>query len=251
MTRAETQSAEAADLLRARGAEPVLVPTLAFGPPDDLAGAEDAVRRIAAYDWVAFTSQNGVDKTLELLARAGISSPDLGSTKVAAVGPATADALARHGIKVDLVAKESHGEGLAKEMLAVRGGAKRVLLLRAQVAREAFPEALGAAGWSADVVPVYATHAAPGLEATLAALLPPAGPGLDAALFSSSSTVTHVCDALGEGAAARLAGVVIGSIGPVTRVTAEGRGLHVDVEASPHTMAALVDALEGFFRARS
>jgi uroporphyrinogen III methyltransferase/synthase len=250
VTRAEAQAGEAAELLQAKGAHAVVIPTIAIGPPDDPKPAEDAALRVASYDWVAFTSQNAVERTLELLSRLGREARALASLKVAAVGPATADALRRHGIEPTLVAKDSQGEGLAREMLHVLGGAKRVLLPRAQVAREALPESLRAAGCTVDVVAVYATRPAPGLAASLGPLFGDERPGLDAALFTSGSTLTHVCDALGATAAARLAKVVVAVIGPVTRAEAEKRGIRVDVEASPPTVPALVDALETFFRSR-
>jgi uroporphyrinogen III methyltransferase/synthase len=245
VTRAEGQSGEAADLLRHKGAEPVLVPTIAFGPPQDRSLAEDAVRNLAAYDWVAFTSQNGVERTLELLPKSGLAAQAFGSARVAAVGPATARALTRAGIAVHLVAKESQGEGLAREMLAVFQGPKRVILLRAQVAREALPDALRAAGCKVDIVPVYATYPAPDLEATLTRLFAK-GPPVAAALFSSSSTVTQVCNAL-KNAPELLQSVVVATIGPATTETAKTRGLRVDLEASPHTVPALIEALEAFF----
>jgi len=249
VTRAEAQAGEAAELLREKGAEPVIVPTIVIGPPGDPTLAERALLHMERYDWIAFTSQNGVERSLEFLVGAGQGQDAgrLGSAKVAAVGPATAAALTRQGISVDLIARESQGDGLAKEMLRVFQGPRRVLLLRAEVAREALPETLRAAGCTVDVVPVYATRPAPGLAATLAGLFAEGGPRLDAALFSSSSTVTHVCDALGKRAQALLGGVVIASIGPATSETARTRGLRVDVEASPHTLPALIDALEASF----
>jgi uroporphyrinogen III methyltransferase / synthase len=250
VTRAEAQAGEAANLLRDKGASPVIVPTIVLGPPDDPSLAAHAVLRLGDYDWVAFTSANGVERTLEALSDAGKNAGTLAGNKIAAVGPATALALTKRGIAVDLVAKESHGEGLAKEMLALASPPRRLVLFRAQVAREAFPEAMRAAGCTVDVVPVYATLPAPGLSATLAGLFS-AADGLDAALFSSGSTVTHVCDALGPEATTKLAKVVVAVIGPVTREAAETRGVRVDVEADPRTLPALVEALEAYFAGRS
>jgi uroporphyrinogen-III synthase len=250
VTRAEAQAGEAAELLRAKGAEPVIVPTIVIGPPDDPKPAEGALSRLSLYDWVAFTSQNAVEETLALLDRLGKDDRAFESLKVAAVGPATAAALEQHGVDVALVAKQSQGEGLAKEMLSVLRDAKRILLPRAQVAREALPDALRAAGFQVDVVAVYATRPAPDLASALGRLFAGEQPKLDAVLFTSGSTVTHACQALGSGAAESLRKIVVGVIGPVTREVAETLGVRVDVEAAPATVPALVDALEAFFGSR-
>jgi uroporphyrinogen-III synthase len=244
VTRAEGQADEAAALLRERGAEPVIVPAIAIGPPDDEGPAERAIEKLASYDWIAFTSANGVDRTWDLLVRSGKDASAFGNARLAAVGPATAAALARHGLGVHVTAKELRGEGLAKEMLAGMKGAKRVLLLRAQEARDALPDALRAAGSTVDIAAVYATRAPPDLADTLCPLFAEGGPArVDAVIFSSSSTVRHVCDALGPRAAAILAGVTVATIGPVTTETARNLGVRVDAEASPYTVPAAIEAL--------
>jgi uroporphyrinogen-III synthase len=250
VTRAEGQAGEAAELLRAKGAHPVIVPTIVFGPPDDPSIAAQAVRHLGDYDWVAFTSANGVERVLPVLSAAGLRpAAAFAGNKVAAVGPATALALTKHGIAVHLVAQDSQGEGLATELLGLPHPPRRLLLFRAQVAREAFPEAMRQAGCKVDVAPVYATGPAPALAETLEALFGDAG-ALDAVLFSSGSTVTSVCEALGPEAATALARVAVAVIGPATREVAEKRGVRIDVEADPHTVPALVEALEGYFAAR-
>jgi uroporphyrinogen III methyltransferase/synthase len=127
-------------------------------------------------------------------------------------------------------------------MLGAMKGASRVLLLRAEVARDALPDALRAAGCAVDVVAVYKTRPAEGLASALRSLFDPLA--LDAVLFTSSSTVTHVATALGAEAAALLGRVRVASIGPVTTETATTLGIRVDAEASPYTVPALVLALE-------
>lgn len=245
MTRADGQADEAATLLQSKGAEPVIVPAITIGPPDDEAPALRAFAKLATYDWIAFTSANGVVRTLELLARSGRDASAFGKARLATVGPATASALARHGHSADVTAKELRGEGLAREMLASMQGGARVLLLRAQEARDALPDALRAAGATVDIAAVYATKAPPDLPDTLRPLLVDGGPGrVDAVIFSSSSTVRHVCEALGEDAVSRLSGLTVVTIGPVTSDTARKLGVRVDAEATPYTMPAAIDALE-------
>jgi|HubBroStandDraft_2_1064218.scaffolds.fasta_scaffold31839_2 uroporphyrinogen-III synthase len=244
--RAEGQAGEAARLLRDRGAEAVVVPMLVIGPPDDLLLAEQAVVRLAGgmYDWVAFTSANGVERAWDLAIQAGFGVQAFAGVKIAAVGPATAAALGAHALSVRIVASESRGEGLAREMLATGVGG-RVLLLRAEVGRDALPGALEAAGCAVDVVAVYRTRAAEGSSGVLRSLFEPLS--LDAVLFTSSSTVAHVQEALGDAAASLLGRIRVATIGPVTTETARTHGIFVDVEASPYTLPSLVSALEASF----
>ncbi len=247
--RALDQASETARLLCARGADPVVVPTLEIAPPSDEDLVARTVASLASYDWIAFTSANGVEKTWSALLRGGLDARAFGKAKIAAIGPATAAALERHGLMPDVTAKEFKGEGLAAEMQAAMAsatdGAGRVLILRAERAREVLPDTLRAAGAVVDIVPVYATRAPVGIAETLRGLFERGA--VDAAMFASSSTVTHVCDALGDDAARLLAGVRVASIGPVTSETAKTRGIRVDVEAAAYAVPALIDALEASF----
>jgi uroporphyrinogen III methyltransferase/synthase len=251
VTRAPGQASETAALLYARGADPIVVPTLEIAPPSDTGLVERAVAEMDGYDWVAFTSANGVEQTWAALLRAGKDARAFGKAKIAAIGPATATALKRRGLFPDVTAKEFKGEGLAAEMQVAMAsttpGKGRVLLLRAETARDVLPDTLRTAGAVVDVVPVYATRAPSGLTETLRGVFESGT--VDAALFSSSSTVTHVCDALGENAARWLGGVRVASIGPITSETAAKLGIRVDAEAATHTVPALVAALEASFHA--
>jgi uroporphyrinogen III methyltransferase/synthase len=250
VTRAEGQAEAAAAALVARGAEPVVVPAIAIGPPDHPEIADRAIEAHGPGGWVAFTSANGVRTAMERLVRAGRDARAFGDAKFAAVGPATARELARHGLVARVVARELTGEGLADELLARSGGPGRLLLLRAQEARDALPDALRAAGWTVDVAAVYATRAAPDLAERLGRLFAGGAPRLDAAIFTSSSTARHVYAALGPGAAQLLAPLAVVTIGPVTTETARILGIRVDAEASPYTLPAAIAALEGLFAAR-
>jgi uroporphyrinogen III methyltransferase/synthase len=249
VTRAREQAGGAAALLRERGADPVVIPTIEIHPPSDPAPMIEAASDIAGrYDWVAFTSANGVDRLFAEVRRQGKDARSFGPARIAAIGPGTAAALERHGLSADVVAKEHKGEGLAADLLAALGDAKgkRVLLARAELARDALPDALRAAGCAVDVVAVYKTRAPPRplLEA-LSALLE-AGE-IDAVTFTSSSTVDHLCDALEARAASLLAKTCVASIGPITTETAKKRGVRVDVVAEAFTIPGLVAALEKHF----
>ena len=193
----------------------------------------------AAYGWVAFTSANGVDRTWEALAAAGAERRAFGATRVAAIGPATARALERRGIRADLVAKEFRGESpRRRDALRACGAGRRASSSPVRrVARDALPEALRGVGWEVDVVPVYETR--PTSDEVVDRLTRELAEGrIDAVTFTSSSTVDSLCDRLGSGAAKLLAGPRIASIGPVTTAAALERGLRVDVTARQYPFPA-------------
>jgi uroporphyrinogen III methyltransferase/synthase len=256
VTRAREQAGGAAALLRERGADPVVVPTIEIHPPSDPSAMIDAVASIAErYDWVVLTSANGVERLWTEVKRQGKDARAFGKAKIAAIGPGTAAALEKCGLRADLIPKEHRGEALASELLAALTTASstntsasgiRVLVARAEIARDVVPDALRAAGCEVDVVAVYKTRSPPRplLEA-LSALLE-AGE-IDAVTFTSSSTVEHLCDALEARAAELLAKTTVASIGPITTETAKKRQIRVDVMAAEYTILGLVAALENHF----
>lgn len=240
--RAEHQARETAAKIRERAAEPVVFPVIRIVDPPDPGPLRTALAALAEYDWVLFTSANGVDRFFAALEREGRDARALGAAKVGVIGPGTRAALERHGIRADVTAREYVGEGLAREI----GDARRVLVARALVARDALPDALRAGGARVDVVPVYQTlPAAADKGAELRSLLESGG--VDVMLFTSSSTVENVTDLLGADAAALLAKVTVASIGPVTSDTLRARNVNIDVTASTYTVEGLLDALEARF----
>lgn len=257
VTRAREQAGGAAALLRERGADPVVVPTIEIHPPSDPSAMIDAVQSMRErYDWVVLTSANGVDRLWAEMRRQGRDARAFGRAKLAAIGPGTAAALERCGVTADVIAKEHRGEALAQEVLAAMGNptdasgpaAKppRVLIARAEVARDVVPDTLRAAGCEVDVVSVYKTRSPPrALLEALSSLLD-AGE-IDAVTFTSSSTVEHLCDALEARAIPLLAKTTVASIGPITTETAKKRGIRVDVMAAEYTLPGLVSALEKHF----
>jgi uroporphyrinogen III methyltransferase/synthase len=249
ITRAATQAGETARAVRARGGIPLETPTIAIEPPADPGPLASAARAIGTYDVVAFTSSNGVDATFAAIRDAGLDARALGRALVAVIGPGTARALEPHGVRPDLVAEEHRGEGLATAIAQKIGAlaGKRVLLSRAEVARDALPDALRAGGAHVDVVTAYRSVAAsrealsPLREALLAG-------EVDVVTFTASSTATRFCEAFPD-AQALLAKTIVASIGPITSDALRARGLRVDVEANPFTIPALLDAIEQHFGA--
>jgi len=246
VTRAREQAAELVDALTALGAQVIATPTIRIEPLADLGALRAAVADLSRYDWMVFTSQNAVRVVCRRLADWGIVAGDIGRVAVAAIGPATAAALARHGVTPDVVPQRFVAEAVVRA-LAARGDlrGKRVLLPRAREARDALPEGLRAHGAVVDVIPVYDTVREPGDGAALAAELRAAR--IDAVTFTSSSTVRHFVDLVGREAAAcgRFAAAVIG---PVTAATARELGVPVAVEAEEYTVPGLVHAVARFFQ---
>ncbi len=247
VTRAREQARGAASLLRERGADPVVMPTIEIHPPSDPSPMIDAVSALdRRFDWVVLTSANGAERLWAEIRRQGKDARAFGRARIAAIGPGTAAALERCGLAADLVAKEHRGEALAAEVLAQMEGGKRVLLARAEVARDVVPDTLRAGGCTVDVVSVYKTRSPPRVLLEGLATLLQAGE-IDAVTFTSSSTVDHLCDALGDAAPELLSHACVASIGPITTATAEKRGLRVDATATEFTVPGLVAALERHF----
>jgi uroporphyrinogen III methyltransferase/synthase len=229
--------------IAARGASARLLPAIEIREPADPAPLGRAIAELRSYEWVLFTSANGVRHFTAALNRAGLDARAFANTKIGAIGPKTALALGSFGLRADVVAEEFVGEGLARAVLA-RGIPKRVLLARALVARDALPELLREAGGQVDVVPVYETVSADSGQALRSHF---ERREIDAILFTSSSTVNAVVDTLGSGAAEILSRVVVASIGPITSRTLTERGIRVDSEATTFTVDGLLDALERHF----
>ena len=245
VTRPREQAGPTLAALQRRGAEPIALPTIAIEAPPDPAAVSAAVRALHRYDWIIFTSQNGVDWFWRALADNGLDSRAFGGARVAVIGPATGRALGHYGIRPDVTAKTFVAESLAEELLAaVQDAQARVLLPRAMVAREVLRETLRARGRVADgrpgVQPVEATEAGDALRSQLAQI--------DVVTFTSSSTVEQLVELIGDDAPTRLAHATLASIGPITTKTAERLGLRVAVTATVSTGPGLINALEDHFR---
>jgi uroporphyrinogen-III synthase len=239
VTRPPAQAGELVRRLRALGAEAVLFPTIRIAPPaDSYAALDAALRQLASFTWVVFTSVNGVDYVWRRLAVLGLDTQAFDRARLAAIGPATAAALEARGLQVEIVPVRYVAEALLEALPAPTG--QRLLLPRAAGARDILRAGLEAAG--AEVVEVHAYRAvrAEPTPAALAAL----DAGVDILTFTSSSTVRHFAAQVGPerlrslAARARLA-----VIGPVTAGTARELGLRVDIEAAEHTVAGLIDAI--------
>ncbi|MFM7225554.1 MAG: uroporphyrinogen-III C-methyltransferase [Actinomycetota bacterium] len=233
VTRAREQASDLRVRLEGLGAEVVELPAIAFEP------VPFALPDLSAYAWLVVTSANGVDALFERgIAPAGLDARALGGVRIAAIGPGTAAALARHGVRADLVPPRFVAESLVEAFPApVRPGVDRVLIARAEDARDVLPEGLTAAGYAVDVLAVYRTVPAPSDPPTIDRVR---RGEVDAVTFTSSSTARNFVTAIGGFTADQ---PLVVSIGPVTSATARDLGLRIDAEADPHTIDGVIAAL--------
>jgi uroporphyrinogen-III synthase len=239
VTRTRSQSSELVERLAQLGAEVVELPVIEVEEPDDGGTAlAHAVDRLVAggYAWVAVTSPNAVSRLLSAIGHRTVP----GTVRWAAVGAGTARSLQGAGFPVDLVPGRAVSEALAEAFPAAEpgsgggGNGTTVLFPRAETVRGALAPTLRAKGWQVDEVVAYRTVAGrPDAEAVAAAQR------ADAIAFTSSSTVERTAELLGP---TRVPPVVV-SIGPVTSGSARSLGLEVAVEADPHTIDGLVQAV--------
>ncbi|MDB4949818.1 MAG: uroporphyrinogen-III C-methyltransferase / uroporphyrinogen-III synthase [Gemmatimonadetes bacterium] len=238
VTRARAQASGLAAELEALGAEVVQFPTIRIADAPDPAALQDAAAGAGGFDWIVFTSSNGVERFWDALAVIGRDSRALGRAKVCAIGPATAAALEARGIRADRVPGEYVGEAVLEALASAEDLAgKRILLPRAEIARTALPDGLRALG--AEVVEVAAYRTLPDGEEADAVRARLARDEVDYVTFTASSTVRGFVDLAGT----ELGGARVVSIGPVTSTTARELGLTVDAEAEEFTIPGLVAAL--------
>lgn len=240
VTRAAHQAGKLSEGLRALGAEPVEVPVLEIQPPADYAPLDRALRSLHTYHWAIFTSANAVPIVAARTQDLGMAFAEL-APRIAAVGKATAQAVETFmHLKVSLTPKEYVAESLVAELAPLVTG-KHVLLVRAEIARDVIPDALRRAGATVDVVDAYRNvmpQSAPDL------LREALKQGIDAATFTSSSSVTHLAQAAGSaGLGFPFPAVKAVSIGPITSQTLREYGWVPVAEANPSDIPGLIEAV--------
>jgi len=248
VTRAYDRSAELGRLFRETGAAVVELPVLAFAPPQDSAGLDSAIRRIQSYDWIVFTSANGVSWFLERVRELGGDVRTLAGPRLAAIGPATARELEERGFAVDAVPGSYVSEGLLDYFEREGVAGSRILLPRAEEGREVLRAGLERLGAVVDETPCYRTVAAKPDPSEAVELIDSGE--LDVLTFTSGSAVRNTLELLsGKVKPGALERVPAACIGPVTAEVARGAGLRVEVVAEEYTAAGLVNAVvAGFAR---
>jgi len=254
VTRTRQQAADLVDGLEALGAEAVEAPTIRLLPPEDDSPLTQACAAVSSFDWIVFTSANGVAAFMTRLQAGPGDVRDLKGIRLCAIGPATADRLQQYGVKVDLTPPEYRAEAVVQALRATGSleGA-RILLPRADIARELLADELRKSG--ADVLEVIAYRTVladadgEGEPDVYRMLL---DKRIDVVTFTSASTVRNFVRIYGaEAAPDLLQSTVVACIGPVTAEAAEQCDIHPAIVADPYTIPALVDAIVAYFSGKA
>ncbi len=244
ITRPEDQADDIASQIVRLGGEPVLMPMIEVGPMPEssTAGIREVLRRIAEFDWLIFTSVNGVSEFFRHLFDAALDVRCLGSVKLAAIGTSTAERLRTFGLKADLIPSQFRGEALAAEVSSVAKG-QRVLWARATRGRDVIPEMLTAAGIHVEQLTVYDNRDVQTFSPEIIARLK--NHSLDWIGLSSPSIARRFADLLqAAGISPNELQTKLVTISPVTSSAATDFGLKVSAEATTYTWAGMLDAIQ-------
>jgi uroporphyrinogen-III synthase len=251
VSRAKKQAGSLSSTLKALGCQVIEIPFIEIRKPSSYTPLDSALSKLTTYDWLILTSVNGVEALFERMTKRKLHQSALAHLKIAAIGPATKKAIEKRGLTVSVTPKEYVAESVVAS-LHKRVKGKRVLLVRAKVARDVIPRELRKAGATVDVIEAYETVApessARRLRAVLASKRKP-----HAITFTSSSTVKNFVSLLGLRSARKALkktapnhGVHSASIGPVTSATLREFGLPVNIEAKTFDIPGLVAAIIGY-----
>ncbi len=243
VTRTREQASKLVELLEEAGAECLEIPTIKIVPPESFEPLDEALKQIETFDWIIFTSQNAVKYFKQRLYHLGKDARSLYRSRLAVIGTATAESLAAMGLKADLIPEEFRAEGLIEAFRKIDLKGQRILLPRAQEAREILPEKLQEMGAEVKVVSAYQTVLP---EESRQKLLSALKEGIDIITFTSSSTAKNLFQLL-EGQEELLQGVTLASIGPITSETLRKLGFPPQIEAQEYTISGLVSAIQEYF----
>jgi uroporphyrinogen III methyltransferase/synthase len=244
ITRPREQADEFVALLETREAEVIILPTIKIDGPDDWTEVDRAVERWSEYDWLVFTSSNAVKYFCQRL-KSDWNRP---RPQICAVGPATAEALAAHELRADVVAEHYTAEGVLAAFAEQLDGI-RVLFPRGNLAREVVPAGLRQRGATVDDIVVYCTRMADPPNPAILEMIQSSS--IDVVTFTSSSTAKNFVHMIGEEKIERLKDrFLVASIGPQTSHTLRELGMNVNIEAPVSTVPALVEAMVAYFDSR-
>ena len=242
ITRASKQADGLAEPLRELGAQVIEVPTIEIEPPRSYVPLDQALRQIDQYDWLILTSVNGAEALFERLKKLKLSKVRLKHLQVAAIGPATQKAIESQGLKVQVTPEKYIAESVVEALRGKTKG-KRILLVRARIARDVLPIELKKSAAVVDVIEAYETKIPAGARQKLEKIFAGKGNRPDVITFTSSSTVNNFLGLLGDNPEKLLQGVHMASIGPVTSGTLKKAGFKPSIEAQEYTMQGLVEAI--------
>jgi uroporphyrinogen-III synthase len=239
--RARHQAGSLSTSLRGLGAAVVEIPFIEIQKPKSYQALDDVLKNIKSYDWLILTSVNGVEAMWQRVRRLRITRRSLKYLQIAAIGPATKAAIVKHGLKVKMVPEEYVAESVVKGLRdKVKG--KRIVLIRAKVARDVIPEELRKAGAEVDVIEAYETVAPEKSRNRLRALMK-SSRRPHVVTFTSSSTAKNFAQLLGDSRYGLLEDLQFASIGPVTSAALRELQMPVTIEAREFTMGGLIRAI--------
>ncbi|MFY9682922.1 MAG: uroporphyrinogen-III synthase [Candidatus Sulfotelmatobacter sp.] len=240
--RARHQASSLSSELRKLDATVLEIPFIEIRKPSSFKLLDSALKNLGSYDWLILTSVNGVEAMWKRLGKLRLPKTRLKHLNIAAIGPATKKAIEEHGSKVAIVPKQYVAESVVRS-LRRRVKGKRVLLVRAKIARDVIPRELRRAGAHVDVVEAYETIVPKSSRPRLRSLLGNPRRSPHVVTFTSSSTARNFVALLGA-QNTKLDGIRLASIGPVTSTTLRELGLRVDIEARQFTIPGLVEAIQ-------
>jgi uroporphyrinogen III methyltransferase/synthase len=242
VTRTRSQASLLSERLAALGSEVIEIPTIEIVSEKADKQLETAFSH-GPYDWVFFTSYNGVDEFAAFLERAKKDSRIFGKAKVCAIGPETAKGLRALGVRPDYIPPQFIAESIIRHFRHLRRkgvASPRALILRAKKARDVLPEGLKRSGFMVKIIDLYDTIIPKGSKERLGQVL---GGKVDIVTFTSSSTVENFINLLGNDYRSKLSGVRFASIGPITSRALRKFGLKASMEAKVYTVEGLIDAM--------
>ncbi|MDH5543033.1 MAG: uroporphyrinogen-III C-methyltransferase [Nitrospinota bacterium] len=244
VTRARAQASDFLHKLQEMGAATIEFPTIETADPEDWSPLDKALGEARKYDWMIFTSVNGVAYLLKRLKETGRDIRDLAGPKICAIGKSTGEAVEALGIRVDLVPDEYRAEGILESIGDVKG--KKILIPRAEEAREVLPDTLREKGAEVNVVTAYRTHRPDARKDELFEAIK--NGDADMVTFTSSSTVSNFVSMFSDTEIEEIRKKLrVASIGPITTTTAKKFGFKIDVEPAEYTMDALTKKIVEFY----
>lgn len=244
VTRAREQASSLVELLESKGAHCIQAPMIKIAPPDEYKQIDESIASLNKYDFVIFTSANSVQQFMERVLFKGSDSRSFAGIKIASIGQATTESLRKYGLVADLTAKEATAEGLIKTLDGKALRDKKILLPRAQKAREVLPDWLREQGAQVDVLPVYQTIIGDADAGSLKKAL--ANSEIDIVTFTSASTVNNLLCMLGSEGEALLAKTATACIGPITATACKDKGLEPALVVTTATISDFAQAIEDY-----
>jgi uroporphyrinogen III methyltransferase/synthase len=245
ITRAREQAEEFSALLQNYGAQVIPFPTIEIAPPKDWHSLDEAIEKLDSYDWIIFTSVNGVRTFTQRLKDKGRGVDALVGKKICAIGPRTQGELEKLGLNVTFMPTEYRAEGVIEGLKARGIKGQKILIPRAKGARKILPKSLREAGAIVDEVEVYHAVKPSKYNESLEAILKK---GIDVVTFTSSSTVRNFMELLSDKSA--INGVKVAVIGPITAETVKNYGLEPHITPQEYTIPALAEAIVEYFQRR-